>query len=73
MGYEYPRIPVGSSRRVRLNQVSNYLLKRIVFGRVNLKDLEYSNNPLPNMNRVRSVAEQLLVKRKVLKWVQDGK
>lgn len=75
MSYKYPKIPVGNNNRVKLNQVSNHLLLRIVRRNVDLRNLDFSklaldgscyHNPLPNMTKVMTLARQLLIKRRCI-------
>lgn len=63
MGYQYPKIPVGNNRRVKLNQVSNHLLKRIILRQIDLRNFDFRRQPLPNMSGVMIRARELLVKR----------
>lgn len=72
MGYRYPRIPIGSNKRVKLNQVPNEMLMKIFYNQINLKDFEFNNNPLPDMEKVRRHTRELLIKRGVFKEEKDG-
>jgi hypothetical protein len=67
MSYKYPRIPVGGNRRVKLNQVSNHLLLRIIRRDIDLnRCFNFQRQPLPNMVKVMTLARELLTKRRCI-------